>query len=78
MKQSLIMLSLLCGLFTIKAAAQGDQLIERGEYSLAFMDNSSMISEELGQKLISTFFEVYPKMVKAYNAKASKTGYSFN
>ncbi len=72
MKQSLIMLSFLCGLFTIKAAAQGDQLIERGEYSLAFMDNSSMISEELGQKLIHTFFEVYPKMVKAYNAKAPK------
>ncbi|RZK19860.1 MAG: secretory protein [Pedobacter sp.] len=73
MKKTLLTLSITCVLLTFKVFAQGDQLIKRGEYTLNFEDNSSYITEELGQKLANTFFEIYPKMVKEFNPKASKT-----
>ncbi|RYF24030.1 MAG: hypothetical protein EOO42_06255 [Flavobacteriales bacterium] len=73
MKKSLLILSFFSLLLSFKASAQGDQLIKRGEYTLKFLDNSSLISEELAQNLANTFFEVYPKMVKDLNPKATKT-----
>lgn len=73
MKKSLLTLSFICLLWNIKVMAQGDQQIKRGEYTLEFLDNSAVITEEFGQKLANTFFEVYPKMVKAFNPDATKT-----
>ncbi|MCX2474696.1 basic secretory protein-like protein [Pedobacter sp. MC2016-05] len=73
MKKSILILSFIVFLLKSKTFAQGDQRITRGEYTLDFLDNSTFITEELAQKLANTFFEVYPKMVKAFNPDATKT-----
>jgi len=73
MKKSILILSFIVFLLNSKTFAQGDQRIKRGEYTLEFLDNSTFITEELAQKLANTFFEVYPKMVKAFNPDATKT-----
>ncbi|RZK88174.1 MAG: secretory protein [Pedobacter sp.] len=73
MKKSILILSFIVFLLNSKTFAQGDQRIKRGEYTLEFLDNSTSITEELAQKLVNTFFEVYPKMVKAFNPDATKT-----
>lgn len=73
MKKSILILSFIVFLLNSKTFAQGDQRIKRGEYTLEFLDNSTFITEELTQKLANTFFEVYPKMVKAFNPDATKT-----
>ncbi|PWS26903.1 secretory protein [Pedobacter yonginense] len=72
MKKYKLMLSLFCLLLFCKVQAQKEQVITRGDYTLVFLDNSNLIAEELGQKLINTFFEVYPKMVADYNPSAKK------
>lgn len=73
MKKSILTISFIVLLLNSKTFAQGDQRIKRGEYTLEFLDNSTFITEELAQKLANTFFEVYPKMVKAFNPDATKT-----
>lgn len=73
MKKSILILSFIVFLLNSKTFAQGDQRIKRGEYTLEFLDNSTFITKELTQKLANTFFEVYPKMVKAFNPDATKT-----
>ncbi|KQN38446.1 hypothetical protein ASE92_03150 [Pedobacter sp. Leaf41] len=73
MKKSILTISFIVLLLNSKTFAQGDQRIKRGEYTLEFIDNSTFITEELAQKLANTFFEVYPKMVKAFNPDATKT-----
>lgn len=73
MKKSILILSFIVFLLNSKTFAQGDQRIKRGEYTLEFLDNSTFITEELAQKFANTFFEVYPKMVKAFNPDATKT-----
>jgi hypothetical protein len=73
MKKSILTISFIVLLLNSKTFAQGDQRIKHGEYTLEFIDNSTFITEELAQKLANTFFEVYPKMVKAFNPDATKT-----
>ncbi|PWS29639.1 basic secretory protein-like protein [Pedobacter paludis] len=72
MKRSLLTLSMICLLFCFGANAQQDQMIKRGDYTLVFINNSKIISEELAQNIVNTFFEVYPKMVTEYNPEATK------
>ncbi len=44
--------------------------IKRGAYTLQFTCKSAEFSEETNQKLIETFFKVYPVLVKTYNKKS--------
>ncbi|MBC6111542.1 basic secretory protein-like protein [Pedobacter fastidiosus] len=72
MKKSLLILSLITLFLGFKANAQHEQLIKRGDYTLVFLNNSEIITEELSQNITNTFFEVYPKMVAEYNPDATK------
>lgn len=42
-------------------------------YTLTFVNNASSFSPTTKQKLIDTFFEVYPQMVGRFNSSASKS-----
>lgn len=46
--------------------------IKKGKFTLNFTCKSADFSEEINQKLINTFFEVYPTLVKTYNKKSPK------
>lgn len=48
-----------------------DTFTQKG-YTLVFVNRSPDFADSTKQKLINTFFEVYPKEVKAYNKKALK------
>lgn len=47
--------------------------IKKGKLTLVFTCKSADFSEETNQKLIQTFFKVYPELVKAYNKKSPET-----
>ena len=47
-----------------------ERTIKRGAYTLKFTCKSDGFSEETNQKLIETFFKVYPVLVKKYNKKS--------
>ena len=46
--------------------------IKKGRYTLVFECKSPSFSKETSQKLIDTYFKVYPKLVKKYNRKATR------
>ena len=48
------------------------QTIKKGKYTLVFECKAPLFSEEINQKLIDTYFEVYPALVRQYNKKATR------
>jgi hypothetical protein len=46
--------------------------IKKGGFTLTFECKAQDFSSETSQKLIDTFFEVYPKLVKTYNKKSAR------
>lgn len=46
--------------------------IRKGKFTLNFTCKSADFSEAINQKLIDTFFEVYPTLVKTYNKKSPR------
>ena len=46
--------------------------IKKGKFTLNFTCKSADFSEAINQKLIDTFFEVYPTLVKTYNKKSPR------
>lgn len=52
-----------------------DSIFTKGGYTLHFINNSSAFADSTKRKFISTFFEVYPKLVNDFNLKASKVVY---
>lgn len=53
-------------------AQQKPEVIKKKGYELTFESNYAALSPALKQRLISTFFEVYPKLAKEYNPKTLK------
>lgn len=45
---------------------------KKGGFTLNFECKASTFSSEISQKLIDTFFKVYPEIVKTYNKKATR------
>jgi hypothetical protein len=48
------------------------EVIKKKGYELTFNSNYAALDPALKQRLISTFFEVYPKLAKEYNPNTSK------
>ena len=48
------------------------QTIKKGKYTLVFECKAPLFSKEISQKLIDTYFKVYPALVKQYNRKATR------
>jgi hypothetical protein len=66
----LVILGMLAG--TSLHAQQKPEVIKKKGYELTFESNYAALDPALKQRLISTFFEVYPKLAKAYNSKTLK------
>ncbi|RYU90333.1 secretory protein [Mucilaginibacter terrigena] len=65
----LFLTSLICG----SSFASGIDTIKRNGYTLIVSGNDDHFDNAIKKKLISTFFTVYPKIVKEYNTKSLKT-----
>jgi hypothetical protein len=67
-------LAIITTLFIGQAAfAAGADTIKRNGYTLIVSGNDEHFDKAITEKLISTFFTVYPKIVKEYNKKSLKT-----
>ena len=68
---SLIVVAFFCVFsFSIKVTAQ--EVLKKKGYTLTFDGNDPSLDRDLKQKLIETFFKVYPKLSKEYNKKTSR------
>src|ERR1700712_5139652 len=68
-KYALILLtSLICG----QGFAAGIDTLKKEGYTLIVSGNDDHFDNAITQKLISTFFKVYPGIVKEYNKKSLK------
>ncbi|WDF54419.1 basic secretory protein-like protein [Mucilaginibacter sp. KACC 22063] len=65
-------LLLLSVAFAHFAKAQDPEVIKKKGYTLTVINQDPNFSQDLKDKLISTFWIVYPKLAKAYNSKTSK------
>ncbi|NCD71298.1 basic secretory protein-like protein [Mucilaginibacter agri] len=72
------MKALLLSLFTvlaISAFAQTPEVTKKGSYTLTFSNNDPNLDPVVKERLISTFFKVYPELAKEYNKKTAKKVY---
>lgn len=53
-------------------SANDTKTYQKGGVTLNFECKAPAFNSEISQKLIDTFFEVYPELVKTYNKKATK------
>jgi len=65
-------LLLLTCLFTLSASAQQTQVFNKKGYKLTFINQDATLDSALQQRMVNTFFTVYPKLAKAYNKKTLK------
>ncbi|WP_255524473.1 basic secretory family protein [Pedobacter riviphilus] len=49
------------------AQLKAQEIIKKSGYTLSFESNFAELDPQLKKRLIKTFFEVYPKLAKAYN-----------
>lgn len=70
MKRYLILFTFLCSLSV--SAQEKKEVIKKAGYTLTFINEDTGLDPALKQRLISTFFEVYPKLAKTYNPKTAK------
>jgi hypothetical protein len=57
------------------ASAQLVHTYKRNGYTLNYTNTDATLDSALQQKMINTFFEVYPKLAKFYNKNTDKTVY---
>lgn len=71
---SFLFFALCFSVFSLQGAPTSTELrtIKKGKFTLQFTCKSADFSEEINQKLISTFFEVYPTLVKTYNKNSPR------
>lgn len=59
-------------IFILSLNASAQEVTKKNGYTLTFESNYAALNPALRQRLIETFFEVYPKLAKEYNANANK------
>lgn len=52
--------------------AQAPEVLHRNGYQLTILNQDQNFNPDLKKRMIQTFFEVYPKLAKAYNPKTAK------
>jgi hypothetical protein len=67
-----ISLTLITSLVCCASFAAGIDTIKRNGYTLIVSGNDDHFDNAIKQKLISTFFKVYPEIVNEYNKKSSR------
>jgi len=68
----IILLFLFCSSLFATKTAVGQEIIKKKGYTLTFDNNYTALDPKLKKRMISTFFEVYPKLAKEYNLNALK------
>jgi len=59
-------------LYSLPVMAQNREVLERRGYSLTFLSNDSTLDPRLRTRMIRTFFDVYPVLVKEFNEDACR------
>ncbi|TWR29645.1 secretory protein [Mucilaginibacter pallidiroseus] len=59
-------------LFTTSLASHAQEVIKKGGYTLIYESNYAGFDPALKNRMIKTFFEVYPKLAKEYNPQTIK------
>lgn len=72
MKKIYILLFLCPSLFFNLGYAQKPETFKKNGYTLTFISEDSNLDPSLKTRMIATFFEVYPKLVKEYNTNSLK------
>ncbi|HMG08342.1 MAG TPA: basic secretory protein-like protein [Mucilaginibacter sp.] len=72
MKKVFLLSVLIALVFTENSHAQSSEVFNKKGYKLTFESQDAAFSKELKDKLVETFYEVYPKLAKAYNKKTAK------
>jgi len=72
MKKSLIILLFCTVAFQAICYAQSTEIFKRKSYQLTFIEQDTSFSKALKEKLVETFFTVYPELAKEYNKKTIK------
>jgi len=70
-KRNLLILACI-GLSVTTTQIHAQEVIKKGKYTLTYESNDKTFDPKLKEKLIATFFEVYPKLAKEYNPKTLK------
>lgn len=70
MKNILLTLSILT--IAVAAKAQQMQVIDKDGYKLTFINQDATLDAALQQRMINTFYKVYPELAKAYNPNTLK------
>ncbi|WPU91498.1 basic secretory protein-like protein [Mucilaginibacter sabulilitoris] len=58
--------------FTVDTHAQSSEVFNKKGYKLTVENQDAAFSNDLKNKLVETFYEVYPKLARAYNKKTVK------
>jgi hypothetical protein len=72
MKKIFIALLLCAVSFLSVCNAQSTEIFKRKSYQLTFIEQDTSFSKALKEKLVQTFFTVYPELAKEYNKKTEK------
>lgn len=72
MKKALITGLVFILVFTIDVHAQSSEVFNKKGYKLTVENQDAAFSNDLKNRLIETFYEVYPKLARAYNKKTLK------
>ncbi|WP_443936470.1 basic secretory protein-like protein [Pedobacter sp. MW01-1-1] len=72
MKKSIFFSLYLLVVLASGTALKAQETIKRGGYTLVFDSNFSGFDAQLKNRMIETFFEVYPKLAKEYNPTTLK------
>lgn len=72
MKKTLILFSLIISGICSSHITAAQQVFKQKGYQVTFISKDPAFSTTLKDRLVKTFFEVYPKLAKEYNKKTSK------
>ncbi|MGY3055416.1 hypothetical protein ACVWYG_003632 [Pedobacter sp. UYEF25] len=75
MKKNSIYIALVLSSCFLLNRSQAQEQVKKNGYTLVFKSNDASFSPQLKQRLIETFFEVYPKLAAEYNSKTIKKVY---
>jgi hypothetical protein len=63
---------ILLACITVSASAQQTRVFNKKGYKLTFINQDATLDTVLQQKMVTTFYTVYPELAKAYNKKTVK------
>ncbi|RYX80614.1 secretory protein [bacterium] len=70
--KNIFFFSIICMLGYFNSTAQSVEMFKQKDYKLTFESQDIKFSPDLKEKLIKTFWTVYPELAKAYNLNTSK------